>query len=85
MECRSGGRDEGFSDALSLSLWAILFACYGSTCRYDVFRRGFSCTRVDWIMIFLPVNLIFGIFFFYIYIYVERTFEADIQNFVGKF
>lgn len=84
MECRSGGRDEGFSDAFSLSLWAILFACYGSTCRYDVFRRGFSCTRVDWIMIFLPVNLIFGIFFF-LYIYVERTFEADIQNFVGKF
>lgn len=81
MECRSGGRDEGFSDALSLSLWAILFACYGSTCRYDVFRRGFSCTRVDWIMIFLPVNLIFGIFFF-IYIYICRK---NVRNGYSEF
>lgn len=33
-------------------------------------------------MIFLPVNLIFGIFFFF---YGKNYSEADIQSFVGKF
>ena len=49
---------------LSLFVGDIVRLLRVDVCRYDVFRRGFSCTRVDWIMIFLPVNLIFGIFFF---------------------
>lgn len=67
---------------LSLFVGDIVRLLRVDVCRYDVFRRGFSCTRVDWIMIFLPVNLIFGIFFFF---YGKNYSEADIQSFVGKF
>ena len=66
---------------LSLFVGDIVRLLRVDVCRYDVFRRGFSCTRVDWIMIFLPVNLIFGIFFFMERIIQKRIFRVSLESF----